>query len=383
MREWVARLGLLAGGSVVALGLAEAFVRMQWHPEPLPGWAMIANTKGLEVKPGTTALLLYRSNPRGYFDIDLRKPETLVKYEAIGMRRMDQFVGTHPYGLEHRYNAMVFRGTDFPARRPGVRRVVVIGDSFTEGWGVREADAYPNVLASLLEKREPGRWEVLNCGRSRSDFPGLYMNLFKRVLALEPDLVVYGMVLNDPVQTQRARNQRPSAYDWMGQPLAGDGATPRSQLLALIDQRRRAHALGKATTQWYLDLFDAPNYAGWQETKQYIRRMNEQMEERGGRFLVALWPMLVGLEGGYPLTPVHETIAAFCARQGIPFHDLLPALRGQRSLSLWVHPVVDMHPNEIGHRLAAQDLAPVVADAFREDAAHTRAAPPSAQTASR
>ena len=46
---------------------------------------------------------------------------------------------------------------------------------------------------------------------------------------------------------------------------------------------------------------------------------------------------------------------------GIPQHDLLPVLQGQKTEALWVHPV-DMHPNELAHRLAADSLVePVLA----------------------
>jgi hypothetical protein len=74
---------------------------------------------------------------------------------------------------------------------------------------------------------------------------------------------------------------------------------------------------------------------------------------------VATWPLLVGLQGRYPFSETAHTIAAFLDAAGIARHDLLPALRGHEDESLWVHPV-DRHPNEIGHRLAAESLAPVV-----------------------
>ena len=82
------------------------------------------------------------------------------------------------------------------------------------------------------------------------------------------------------------------------------------------------------------------------------------MRERGGRFLVASWPLLVDLDA-YPFTAADETIARFCEGAGIPRLDLRAALQGQTAESLWVHPV-DHHPNEIAHRLAAGALAPRV-----------------------
>jgi hypothetical protein len=87
--------------------------------------------------------------------------------------------------------------------------------------------------------------------------------------------------------------------------------------------------------------------------------MDRRMRERGGRFLVMVWPLLVGLDRGYPFEDVHRTLGEFFTAAGIAHHDLLPVLRGRRPESRWGSPVA-MHPNEEANRLAAESLAPVV-----------------------
>jgi hypothetical protein len=67
------------------------------------------------------------------------------------------------------------------------------------------------------------------------------------------------------------------------------------------------------------------------------------------------------MEGEDPFKVATETVSRFCVTAGIPWHDLRPALRGRPTSSLWVHPV-DMHPNDLANRLAAESLAPVVRD---------------------
>ena len=101
------------------------------------------------------------------------------------------------------------------------------------------------------------------------------------------------------------------------------------------------------------------NTEGWRSTQEIIRDMERRVNRQGGRFLVAAWPLFVGLEGPYPFAPVHETIGRFCLGAGIPWLDLLPVYQGHRSSELWVHPV-DRHPNEVAHRMAAEALVPVV-----------------------
>jgi hypothetical protein len=87
--------------------------------------------------------------------------------------------------------------------------------------------------------------------------------------------------------------------------------------------------------------------------------MKRRLNQKGARLLVAPWPLFIGLERGYPFTPVHEAIHGFCTGARIPHHDLLPVFQGQSTTDFWVHPV-DHHPNEVAHRRAAESLLPDV-----------------------
>ena len=57
----------------------------------------------------------------------------------------------------------------------------------------------------------------------------------------------------------------------------------------------------------------------------------------------------------YPFAAIHERIAGICRDKNVPLLDLLPAYRCYRAEDLWVHPT-DHHPNEIAHRIAAEEL---------------------------
>ena len=306
----------------------------------------------------------YPSNPRGYFEIDLRAPAARDRYFHLAPHRYDQVARRDPYGVEVKYNSLRFRDVE-PAPPPeGVRRVVIVGDSFTEGQGVKEADAYPRVLERLLNDGG-GRWEVRNCGRRGADFP-LLNEVFADALKYAPEVVVYAMVLNDADRTPEFQARQSYVNDWIldrGMLLDGKPAPELrlldSRLEALVADRIDVWRTGRATARWYHDMYGAPNRVGWERTQGYIREMNRRTLAAGGRFLVAVWPLMIHLEGEDPFADVSGTIARFCLAAGIPWHDLRGAFRGRRTEALWVHPV-DMHPNEVAHRLAAESLAPAV-----------------------
>lgn len=346
----------LVAGSILAGGLfVEAGLRlMRYEPQRFRNTARVVDSKW-------RALLdCYPTNPRGYFDIDLRDEKTRERYRWMAPVRLDAVAQRAPWAVEFQYNSLRLRDSELGPKPAGVRRVMVLGDSFTEGQGVKEPDTYPRRLEALLNEAGRGRWEVRNCGRRAIDFPELYA-AFEEILAFEPDVIVYGMVLNDADRSAEFQARQSYVNDWIldrGRILEG-GATAAlrpldSRLFAMVHDRVEGYQTSRATLTWYREMYGPPNRAGWERTQQFLTEMNRRTRASGARFLVASWPLLVALDR-YPFADVHEEVARFCVAAGIPRHDLLPVLQGRRTDSLWVHPV-DMHPNEIAHRLAAESL---------------------------
>jgi len=359
-REAAARLALVLGAVAVFLLCGEVVLRaLAYAPERFKSTACLVS--GDE----HTLLDCYPSNPRGYFDIDLRTPAARERFHSFAPRRYEVVAARAPWAVEFRYNSRGFRNAEVGPHPPGVRRVLVLGDSFTEGQGVKEADTYSRVLEKQLNAAEPGRWEVLNCGRRATDFPGL-LGVFEKALAFEPDLLLYGMVLNDAARSTEFEARQTYVNDWIvdrgrmliGRPDYAPGFFD-SRLLAMIQDRWESYRIGRETARWYRDMYGEANREGWQRTQSDWLEMQTRMKARGGTMLLAAWPLLVGLDGRYPFEDIRDTVARACAALGIPYRDLLPVLSGRRAESLWVHPV-DRHPNEIAHRLVAESLAPVV-----------------------
>ena len=109
-------------------------------------------------RTNTAGLDCYPTNPRGYFDLDLREPATRARFELLRVRRVEDCAAHAPHAVELRYNSLQFRDREPGTKRPGTRRVAVLGDSFTEGHGIWSSDStWPAQLERELSSGPEGR----------------------------------------------------------------------------------------------------------------------------------------------------------------------------------------------------------------------------------
>src|SRR3989344_1100452 len=70
-------------------------------------------------------------------------------------------------------------------------RVVFIGDSFTEGWGLSYEDTFTKLVENKLKAEYPEtKWSVFNAGVASYSPITEYAYIKKRIIPLKPDLVV-------------------------------------------------------------------------------------------------------------------------------------------------------------------------------------------------
>ena len=78
---------------------------------------------------------------------------------------------------------------NIPINKTG-RRILVLGDSFTEGAGAPNDSCYPRILENLLRANCDSAMEVINCGNSSSDIFFEYYLLKLKMLKYQPDFVL-------------------------------------------------------------------------------------------------------------------------------------------------------------------------------------------------
>lgn len=343
-RNLAKNLLLALTSTAVALAAAElAFRALDWrgyHEPRTREWqhALVPKAErlpdvGIQFAPDSAFEIAYDSNPRGYFEPASPRPD-----------------GSPTWGLRYRINAQGFRGPDVALEKPpGVRRVLVVGDSFAFGEGVR----FEDTLGEQLEHRLGAGVEVVNLGVSGANTLAELSFLRHRGVRFQPDLVLWIYVLNDAgagglnlwedfTETYEAR--------WL----------KSSYLVSHLYARIGRRILGRR----YIDQLVESSKSQRNKWERSLARLSEARlvaEGAGARFAVAIFPFMYRLDDTYPFADFHRLVARHCRAEGIAVLDLLDAFRGQTDTDLWVHPS-DQHPNEVAHRIAAAALERFVVD---------------------
>jgi GDSL-like Lipase/Acylhydrolase family len=380
-RRPVAIALLVTGAALVAGLMAELALRLLWHPPAPLGRLGYADAQGqpvegedagqeaiargiiVEVPPPTPRPRMMFAPGKDFF-LCYRDHERLQRdfLDAQGRVR----VHINPFGIRERDSIT-------PAKPAGERRIVCIGDSFTFGWGIPEERGWVRRLEDEL-RRGGGAIRTVNCGAAGTVCIDEYVvGLQQRFHAFQPDAVILTICLNDLVPSSGLSlldPAPPSGSRVVDLLRAAFGRGPldldpsRDWVQELLDlPAEQALAAGLAD-------HDRPSEAFWSKgvPQTALRDAKAFCEARKIPFLVVLWPFLQGLGPGrhYPFQKLHDLVAADCQAAGIPFADVLPALRQTPHEQLWVTPG-DMHANP-----RAQELAlPVILDLVRRHVAWT------------
>ncbi len=238
---------------------------------------------------------------------------------------------------------------------PGVRRLVVIGDSVAQGVGVGRENAFPEQLERILNAgaAEPAVEVVLLARAGYSTGQEL------RVLAVEasryqPAAVLWSYVLNDPAH--------PLFHNPSGE-LGLYHYAPRSHLAHLVasglfllreawqalDCRAEYHARLHCVYREGIGA-DLEKIGTWSRTQGVpVVFAIHPVFEQGGRFET------------YSLANVHADLADMARHAGLHPVDLVEAYAGHDPETLKLPDPPGWHdawhPNTEGHRLAAEILA--------------------------
>ncbi len=206
--SWRAKLllALVALMSPVALvGLTELGIRLSGIDTELvpsqnveiaiPAWLMADENFASGLQPGVKAAQVawLRNFTEARYIWTKLKPNV----DVHALNPYDEFGLAKGVTFHFSSNGDGFRGRAFEPKRPGVIRIVCIGDSSTFGWGVDDEYTYPTLLEARVHRAGGPDVEVFNLG-----IPGFTSRhglgvLRHYALDLEPDIFVFSFGAND------------------------------------------------------------------------------------------------------------------------------------------------------------------------------------------
>ncbi|MDT7781462.1 MAG: hypothetical protein QOC99_3974 [Acidobacteriota bacterium] len=240
-------------------------------------------------------------------------------------------------------------GEVYAPRREGEYRIAVVGDSVTFGEGVAHTqDTFACVLERALNQRQSAvRVKVFNFGASAYSVRVMAATLRRRMLEVEPDLVLMAII---PSDFNLSRTPSVDAWGYLTDNKLS-GFLPRDSSVRLT--LRKIHTLYLLRDIIYPWLDAGPRAedvlaaGGVPDSYSFISEFREEADGRGLASAVVLLPSLQSRFGEVP---------ARLQRDAVSFVDL-STLREEFTPEQFRAGRFDTHPSALVHRKIGEALA--------------------------
>lgn len=250
----------------------------------------------------------------------------------------------HLMGVDVSINSHGLRDREIPYETPAnTKRIIMLGDSVTFGWGVPFDKTASKQLESLINgSSRPERFEVIDTGVGNYNSQMEVEYFFNEGVKYSPDIIVLNYFINDAEDTPR---------------YAGNFINEHFQswvyLSARIDILKRLVSLGKSWDVYYDELY-RDDASGWQGAKAAIGRLGDYCRSANKYCVLANYPDVHRLKN-YPFKQINKKLEGVAAASGLDYLDLLPSLDNVADEALWVT-LPDPHPNATAHTYFAKAI---------------------------
>jgi hypothetical protein len=249
-------------------------------------------------------------------------------------------------------NSLGLREVEIPvAKRDSIKRLIFIGDSFTEGDGVEYPFSMPRVFAKKIDSAQL-KFEVFNAGVSGSDPFYEYVLLRDKLLTLHPDAVAV-CINNSDIQDYIFRGGMERFHK--------DGTTafrqgPWWKKLYQFSRIARVVLVAKGYNDCFLQPkeMEAEQKNAVQQILQCLHQMNDLCVSKKIRLICVLHPVPNSFAEGVKQDNI-EALTLQAYRDSLPFLDLYPDFRaalnsGNYRQYSWE---INRHYNRAGYELYA------------------------------
>ena len=173
---------------------------------------------------------------------------------------------------------------------------------------------------------------------------------------ISPDLLLLTFVLNDPepFNPQKVAKLRNGLKRREPRFPLSVYLYRHSRLYCLAWDRLENTRVRNAYAAYYHSLFEGPD---WKNCLRTLERFRDLTQERSIPMVLLVFPIFDSpMDDSYSYRALHARMREVGQSLGIPVLDLLEAYRVIDVYRLAVVPYTDAHPNELGHRIAADTI---------------------------
>jgi lysophospholipase L1-like esterase len=291
------------------------------------------------------------------FAIVLTAVELTLRSEQVGRKlgtpqeraawaqRYDRLWDSNIFGFRSRHERV--------ARRPGVRRVLVLGDSYTWGDKIASSDSIWSAEVERTLSADPhlGPVEVINMAHLGWSLANEAELLRRLGWQFDPDLVVIQFLGNDAQPSSPNFGTRLPPTLTIVPARFRQGALANSALLHLLEWRF-ASTVDFAATHFH------PDSTGWKQLRQALQEIGDSAQRRRVPVLLVQFPWFRAGGANLPVARHYARVAQAAWNAGILVLDLTPAYaaQGAGGRRWWATPY-DPHPNVAAHHVAAAAIA--------------------------
>lgn len=238
-------------------------------------------------------------------------------------------------------------------------RILLLGDSVSFGYAVKEKDSWGRFLERLLNENDERDVEVINTGHLGYSTWQEAAVLRQFGTLLEPDMILIQFYPNDPLENYTYRElsklqmllPRSALYNLLrGAYLYLRGAKDY-RLFEDPTRGREVFAEAIRLAEDELDMqFEEAIFSGnnpdllagcWRKTSEAVEEIATLARELNAPVRGVVFPSMNQAYGVTASTVFQDSLAAICERHGVRLIDLLPSFSGRMSLYKGLHPSVE------------------------------------------
>jgi lysophospholipase L1-like esterase len=238
-------------------------------------------------------------------------------------------------------------------KRPGVSRIVVIGDSTADARYVKFGESYSKVLERLLNQGFTERkYEVIVIARGGYSTGQELTLLKKEAFKYKPDVILWSYCLNDP--------GHPIFHDQSGHE-AHDVYRPRVFLYHYLEMglfNLWERIKGRHCDAQYLNFIHC---VYWDQVVRQVTEIGKVSRQQNVPVVFMIFPAFVQGKpfDQYPFAKTHQQLSDLAQSQGLLAIDLLKIFQAydisQVSLKEGEE-AISLHPNALGHAVVGEFL---------------------------